>query len=171
MYFYIMFFSVFTTNNNLGVGIITGSEIINIFGIMAVITYKIKEGSEPAMDQWFFVRNSLYYMLGCGLFVVSLQQESIVWYMALILFLYAVMYLVVLWKSEQLRIKIFSWLDIINEDEEFFDEELINMKTNSITIEELIDEGFVSMDDDKFEIKILQCQRALSNKDLGEFIL
>ena len=164
-----MFFSVFITNDNLGIGVITGSEIINIFGVMGAILYKGQEGSEPTMDRWFFLRNALYYMGGCGLFVASLQNSSLVWYMALILFLYGLIYLMVLWKSEQFRAKIFLWLGVIHEDDEFVAEEFMNMKRKTVTLEELIANGLINPEDSKLKVKLSQCKTELNSKDLSNY--
>ena len=88
------FLSTFISFTDEGLGLVMGSDMFNLGFIYPLLLLKVvlNKQKDRELDSWFFLRDSVCYLVGLILVTIFLFLDGITWWMAFILIAYSIIF-------------------------------------------------------------------------------
>ena len=161
-----MCFSLYDTQTNLGVSTVVGSDAINIYFVIGVILYKLN-GAETNLDNYIFVRDVIFYVLGLLLLSIFYFVKDSHWEIPMGLLIYYFCYYQVQLNHDSIKETIYKLLGFIHDDDSFNADEHFLFKKRRDSLTFLQENQFVDLKDETL-IKRLNRSKAMLSINLKD---
>jgi Ca2+/Na+ antiporter len=166
-YLFLCLFSVFDTKSNFAVASMLGSDSINILFVFGVILYRQRD--ECVIDNWLYIRDSLYYLIGVILLATFYMLESLTWYFAFILVGYYFIFYAIQSKNDSVKEAVYILLGFKQDDDSFNAEEHYNYKKRRDSITYLKESDYIDRGDQTLQKKLNRTEAILKINFKGIF--
>ncbi|CAK70164.1 unnamed protein product (macronuclear) [Paramecium tetraurelia] len=158
------FYSTFSSESDLAVSTIIGSDAFMIFFVFSYILYKYPTHSHGVLDTWITIRDAFFYILSLFVLFICILLDFLNIGTAVILLVVYFANIIFIFNSENVKSKMMEWFDLTAEDEDYSCEQHLTYVKRRISITHLKDNNYIQTDDPTLIKKLALNNKASSQK-------